>query len=154
MLDEVANCYSRPGSAKPLVLDKYDGPTTFDVVDTSYLVDSIGFHNLIPYVIPLFASNISILYTNISIDGKNEKHILSSMLCTPNVSLICTFYGIAPTAYVAGLITRAHQQDNLNYSTAKDSSFVHLFILPSRIGTIYASLVMHVYFPSLFLSPY
>ena len=112
MLGEVANRYSRPGSTKPLCLDKYDGPTTFDVVDTSYLVDSIGFHNLIPHVIPLFASNASILYTNTLMDGKDEKHILSSMLCTHNISLMCTFYGIAPTAYISGLTTRAHQQDN------------------------------------------
>ena len=121
MLGEVANRYSRPGSAKPLYLDKYDGPTTFDVVDTSYLVDSIGFHNLIPYVLPLFASDTSVLYTNTLIDGKDEKHILSSMLCTSNIGIMCTFYGIAPTSYISGLTTRAHQQDNPDYSKAKDS---------------------------------
>lgn len=119
MLDEMTNRYSRSGSAKSLYLDKYDESIIFDVVDTNYLADSIDFHNLIPHVIPLFASNASILYTNTLMNDKDEKHILSSMLCIDNISLMCTFYDIAPTAYISDLTTRAHQQDNPNYCTAE-----------------------------------
>jgi MYND finger len=126
-LGEIANRYCRPGSAKPLQLDGDDHlensqdaavPSSFDVVDTSFLVDCVGFLSLIPYVVPLFASNASILYTNtILSDGSNEKHMLSSMLCTADHGMMCALVGIAPTAYISGITTRGYHQDN---ATADD----------------------------------
>jgi hypothetical protein len=70
---EIGNGYGRVGSATPLHLDADDyctkaktpAPLSFDVVDISYLGDSIGFLNLVPYITPLFKSVSAVLYANI-----------------------------------------------------------------------------------------
>jgi MYND finger len=129
--------YSRPGSAGPLQLDGQDyldkrAPLTFNVVDTSFLVDSVGFHNLVPFVIPLFASNATVLYTStIILGGNNEEHIVESMLCTLDVGTMSALFGILPTTYVSGLTTRAYHQDNASLpdpATAMDDVSTQLVI--------------------------
>lgn len=131
------NVYSRPASTVPLQLDGSDyldkrAPLTFDVVDTSFLVDSVGFHNLVPFVIPLFASNATILYTSTTIlGGNNEEHLLESMLCTLDIDTMSALLGILPTTYVGGLTTRAYHQDNPSLrdpTTASDDVSTQLVI--------------------------
>jgi hypothetical protein len=128
---QIANRYSRSGAARPLVLNNQDyradskdpAPFSFDVVDASSLVDSMGFINLMPSVIPLLSNRSAVVYTNtIILASENEKHILSSMLCTPDINTMCALFGIVPTVYISGLTTRGYHQDNA--SAHHDSTVV------------------------------
>jgi hypothetical protein len=118
-LGVIANRYARPGSLKTLELNGPDyvidslspAPTSFEVVDTNYLADSSGFLNFVPYILPLFSSVSSVLYTNTIIE-QGEENMLYSMLCTTDISTMCTFIGLVPTGYLTGMTTRSYLHDN------------------------------------------
>lgn len=110
------NVYSRPWSAKPFQVDigKNNMPTNFNVVETGYVVDRVGFLNLAPHVIPVLKPHpaVSVLYTSTrKTFVETEKDLLKNMLCG-DVGIMCTLLGIAPPAYASGVTTRGHVQDN------------------------------------------
>ena len=111
----VGNVYSRPWSSEPLRIGDGDSiPTAFNVIETGYAIDRVGFLNLAPYVIPLLKPPpaVSVLYTctNKTFPDR-ELHLLKTLLCG-DVGIMCTLLGIVPIAYTSGTTTRGHMQDN------------------------------------------
>ena len=122
------NRYSRPWSARPMILDGHGytpnsvthaAPTTFNVIDISYLSDHVGFLNILPVAIPLLEqSPAATLYTSIALRMEQEEpYLLRDLFRCTDVGSMCTLFGIAPTAYLSGLTTRAYCQDNPYNST-------------------------------------
>jgi hypothetical protein len=115
-LSKAANCYSRPWSAEPLVID-YDtdsAQNSFDVIDTSFLVDRVGALNLFPHIVKLLRSPASVIYTGVSMPNIDEEiHLLNMMLSCVDIGGIFTKLGITPTDYGCGLSTRANHYGNL-----------------------------------------
>jgi hypothetical protein len=117
-LGKAANCYSRPWSTQPLILEgDYDGansaPHCFDVIDTSFLFDHVGPLNLFPYIVKLIRSPASVIYACVSMpDIDEEMHLLTTMLSSVDLGPNFTGLGIAPTDYVCGLSTHANHYGN------------------------------------------
>lgn len=110
---KIVNWYSRPWSAQALYIDGDDSlPTSFNVIDTSTIIENVGLLNLFPNVIPLLQVTTSVLYTSMLLRNvKDESNLLNKILCA-DVASMCTFLGIVPTAYVTGVTTVAYLQDN------------------------------------------
>lgn len=114
-----SNIYSRPWSGESLCLDNGKSgneddrlPTAFNVIETGYVVDRVGFLNLAPSIIPLLKSPVSVLYTSTNqIFPETETRLLEQLLCG-DVGIMCTLLGIVPIPYISGMTTRGHFQDN------------------------------------------
>jgi MYND finger len=110
--------YLQPWSGTTLVLDGshyVDTPTaplTFNVVDGSNLIDTIGGLNMLVSVIPVLErSPATILHTDITFcpeKGQTETALLSRLLHA-NVQTVCALLGVAPLSLMTGLTTRGHQ---------------------------------------------
>jgi hypothetical protein len=115
----VANCYLRPGSTIPLVLDGEDQPSTsdsrstptkFNVIETGYLIDRIGILNLSPNVINALEGPTSVLYTSTRVEKiEDERNLLERLLCG-DVSLMCALLGVVPPAYLCGHTFQPYNQ--------------------------------------------
>jgi hypothetical protein len=114
---DVANCYSRPGSAQRLCLDgdyaanaRDPAPVTFNVIDTSYLADRVGLLNILPHTVLALQTSASVLYTNTRVENvQQESKLLENMLCG-DVGVMCTLFGVVPRPYLSGLTTQAYHQ--------------------------------------------
>lgn len=115
---DIAICYSRPGSARPLKLNGNDylsnsktpAPKVFNAIDTSYLVDHVGILNVLPHVVRALQSTTSVLYTSTRAKSiSDELNLLGNLLCAKEISTMCVFFGVVPSAYVSGLTTRTYQ---------------------------------------------
>ncbi|KAI5922011.1 MYND finger [Camillea tinctor] len=101
-----ANIYRRGLDASPLILDlesyggKHSAPTSFDIVDTSNLIDHLGALNILVASSPLLKNSArSILYTETLLkSSKTRKDQFRDLLCghAPTVSLLI---GLAPVDY-------------------------------------------------------
>ena len=98
----VPNCYLRPGSTIPLVVDGEDQPSTsdsrtptkFNVIETGYLVDRIGILNLLPNVINALEGLTSVLYTWTRVEKiEDERNLLEKLLCG-DVSVMWALLGV------------------------------------------------------------
>ena len=117
---ETVNCYSRPGTTQPLRLDGEDyhlksrdpAPSAFNIIDTGYLVDSVGTLTILPAVLLLLNSNITVIYTNTRVRNiAKESDLLVNMLCG-DVNFMCTLLGMVPVPYLCGTTTRSYHQYN------------------------------------------
>ena len=114
----IANCYTRPGSTKPLVLDGEDHsphggdrtPTKFNVIETGYLIDRIGLLNLLPNVIDALEGPASVLYTSTRVQkASDETNLMESLVCA-DVPIICALLGVVPSAYLSGHSCHAFEE--------------------------------------------
>lgn len=115
---EDLNMYSRPWSTQPL---RFDGPAytpdsndkaplSFNVIDTSSLIDDVGFINLLVTTIPLLENSAaSVLYTETlkSAPPPIEQPSLLAELCNGDAGSMCALLGVVPTSYVAGTASHA-----------------------------------------------
>ena len=109
--------YAQPMSGKPVKLDNYCGegpnspPSSFNVVETSDLVDTIGLLNILICVIPLLQySPATTLFTDtlfFPTAGKTTTSLLSKTL-GENVGGICSLLGVAPITYLTGVDTHGN----------------------------------------------
>src|SRR5947207_8468929 len=87
----------------------------FHVIDTGYLVDYVGFLNIVPGVIGLLRrvkDGASVLYTNVEVNNLDEEHdLLKRMLCG-DVGVMCTLLGIVPIHYLSPHTPRFYHVDN------------------------------------------
>jgi len=103
----IANCYSRPGSVRPLVLDGenhsgYHTPTKFNVIETGYLIDRVGLLTLLPNVIDALQGSTSVLYTSTRVETPTDEAKLMEDLLCGDVSVMCALLGVVPSAYLCG----------------------------------------------------
>jgi hypothetical protein len=103
--------YTRPGGSQALSLDSRDysskngdvAPTMFDVIETSHLIDRIGLLNILPHVIRVMKPASGVLYTSTRSEiNPFMANLMMSLTCSGPLSLIFTYLGVVPTAYVTG----------------------------------------------------
>ena len=87
-------------------------PISFNVIDTSCLIDQVGFINLLVATVPLleFSSSASICTETITRRWSEETDLLQQLL-SGEVTLMCNLLGIAPLALLIGNTTRGLVQD-------------------------------------------
>ena len=84
----------------------------FNVIDTAYLVDSIGALTILPAAVLLVQANLGapVIYTSSRVrNTTDEPDPLKHMLCG-NVGVMCTLLGIVPVAYLCGVTTRSYHE--------------------------------------------
>ena len=114
----VANCYTRPGSIRTLVLDGENHPpesgdctpTQFNVIETGYLIDRIGLLNLLPNVIDALKGPGSFLYTSTRVERLEDTTNLMEKLLCGTVSVMCALLGVVPPAYLCGHTFQAFEE--------------------------------------------
>ncbi|KAF7971953.1 hypothetical protein HWV62_19417 [Athelia sp. TMB] len=125
-----ASLYLSPWALEEVVLDGGDygpeqAPTTFDVIDTSNIMDHVGLLNLLIVVTPLLSHrSSSILYTEaLLVKGKDAQRSFVQRLCAsiPAMSLLI---GIAPLAYLSEFTTHSNTHE-LMASTFFDGRQYH-----------------------------
>lgn len=114
--DPLRDTYTRPGGSQVLCLDSRDyskngdlAPTTFNVIETSHLIDRVGLLNIFPGAIPLMKYASAVLYTSTRFQSATGAPSLLATLVNGDISIVCTFLGIVPTAYVTGQSMQASQ---------------------------------------------
>ncbi|KAL4077707.1 hypothetical protein J3A83DRAFT_4475246 [Scleroderma citrinum] len=91
-------------------------PTSFNVIETSNLLDHVGFHNLLTVTVPLLCdSPSSTLYTEglLATGESITQGILAHMCGDP--STISLLLGVVPSAYFARFTTRPDIPETLQY---------------------------------------
>jgi len=89
-------------------------PTSFNVIETSNLLDHLGLHNLLIVTVPLLRNlPSSTLYTEalLSLGESATKGILTHMCGDP--STISLLLGVIPSGYVSRFTTRSNMADTL-----------------------------------------
>lgn len=95
---------------KPLILDGEDHPTasrdltptTFNVIETGYLIDQVGLLNLLPNLVKALDAPASFLYTSTRLEKvSDERNMMEKLLCG-DVSVMCALLGLVPSAYLSG----------------------------------------------------
>jgi hypothetical protein len=115
--DEQGTIYVRPWSSRVLTLHDNcliaadDPPLLFNVIDVGYLIDQVGLLNVLLRVVSILKPSPSVLYTGTRLQIQDEPDFLSRLLCG-DVDIMCTFLGISPTDYIAGVSTQSYTQDN------------------------------------------
>jgi MYND finger len=101
------NIYSSPWSSTSLHLDGRIPDMPFNVIDTSNLVDDVGFLNILTATVPLLEQSASsVLYTEMMRSYPSQANLLSEFLCG-DVANVCALFGIVPASYVTGVSVRA-----------------------------------------------
>ncbi|KAI6100535.1 hypothetical protein F5141DRAFT_1031364 [Pisolithus sp. B1] len=92
-------------------------PTSFNVIETSNLLDHLGFQNLLPVTIPLlFDSSSSTLYTEALLPaGDSPAQGILDHVCG-NLSTISLLLGVVPSAYVSRFTTRSNTAETMMQS--------------------------------------
>jgi hypothetical protein len=112
--------HSSPWSGKQLILDSDDftatanipSPLTFNVIETSCLVNHVGSVNVLVATVPLLQSSPA---SSINMDSTNrpwseETSLLRHLLCG-NTTFMCHLLGVAPLPFLTGTSTRGLVQD-------------------------------------------
>ena len=141
------NSYSRPYTVHRLRLDgdlppTYDGtPLSFNVIDTSTLIEHVGSFNILTAAIPLLEhSPTSVLYMEtLRPDlAYAETNLLLEVLCTDDVRSMCTLLGLVPTPYITAVSSRSKTQSALiNQDTKTCPPSDSLEIRPKRLYSIF-----------------
>ncbi|CUA67167.1 hypothetical protein RSOLAG22IIIB_13293 [Rhizoctonia solani] len=119
--------FAAPYKASQINLDELasgtqPAPLTFDVIDTSNLIDHVGLLNLLIATPPLLKqspSSQSVLYTETLLPSREDatKSFLDR-LCT-DVPTIAALFGIAPRPYVSGFTSQSHVHEIIFFKTMK-----------------------------------
>ena len=97
-------------------------PTSFNVIETSNLLDHLGLHNLLIATVPLLRNSpSSTLYTEalLTLGESAAKGILTHMCGDP--STISLFLGVIPSGYVSRFTTRSNMADALLHDILDDA---------------------------------
>ena len=124
----VVACYAQPWSGNSLDLngDCYSdisqnrAPLSFNVVEASDLVDTVGIFNLLVSVIPILEQSPStILYSDSTFFPEKDQteSCMLSRLLYGDARTICALMGFAPVPFLSGVSIRAFQQDVSRPST-------------------------------------
>lgn len=106
--------YNKPYSAVPL-----DPPSTvttsYDVIDTSNVMNHVGLLALLPAVVPLLSERPgSVLYTdNLVQDSEKSERLLETLLHS-SVTMSSLLLGVAPTGYILGSMTDSTLVDQVH----------------------------------------
>jgi hypothetical protein len=103
--------YSAPWSPNSTLDLKSVIPTSFNVIDTSNLMDNVGLVNVLVATVPLLEeSPSSTIYTiTATRPWPGDTEILEDYMGTPYVT--CSVLGIAPVAYLTGVSNTGLSQD-------------------------------------------
>ncbi|KZT67466.1 hypothetical protein DAEQUDRAFT_694144 [Daedalea quercina L-15889] len=116
--------FTSPFSCQPLELDGDSLPHTFDVIDTSNLMDRIGLLNLLVSVKPLLKPrSTSVLYTETLLpEGEDTTVALLGRMCgdVPTMSLLV---GLTPRAFLSGFNSHSNVHELLFSSEAGTKQF-------------------------------
>ena len=109
---QITRLYKNVWSSTPLQISRVyerEKASSFDVIDTSNLVDHVGILNLLPAVTPLLSRRpSSVLYTeSLLVAAEDPSSSLSSMLCS-DVDTIALILGIAPLGHMIGFSTDSY----------------------------------------------
>jgi hypothetical protein len=127
-----ASLYASPWKSDEIDLDSGDyhggaalaAPQTFNVIDTSNMVDHVGFLNLFVAALPLLSSEVaSTLYTeSLLVKGRDAPTGFLEHLCTgvPEFSLL---FGIAPVAYLSTFSSQSNIHELLMLDIMKGSQY-------------------------------
>jgi len=89
-------------------------PTSFNVIETSNLLDHLGLQNLLIVTVPLLRNSpSSTLYTEalLTIGGSATKGLLTHMCGDP--ATISLLLGVVPSTYISRFTTRSNMSDTL-----------------------------------------
>jgi hypothetical protein len=171
VLSNILASYVQPWSGKPLVLDgaQYVGtptaPLSFNVVDASDLVDTVGALNLLVSVIPVLEeSPWTTLHTDVSFfpitEEKETETALLSRLLLADPRTVCTLLGLAPLTLLTGITTHGyhHQQAHHDFthkychritwkfvSSGDISSNVRVSCVPKDLGILLKEIYFEMY---------
>ena len=109
-------------------------PTSFNIIDTGFLVDYVGLLNILPCVIPLLKDRASVLYTSTQVGtSQAEPNLLARLICG-DVGIMSTLLGIAPTPYITCTTTRFYHVDSPAFASmhSLEINRVRLFNCKSR----------------------
>lgn len=160
---DAVNSYSRPGTTQPLRIDGEDyqlgsrdpAPIGFNVIDTGYLVDSVGALTILPAIVHLIRVDKGqpVIYTT-SRKSASKPNLLENMLCG-NVGVTCTLLGIVPVEYLSGVTTTYHEStDNTipvtnritwREQSAGDTMINRSCILPKSSPKEFANFLFELY---------
>ena len=108
-LPKWTHLYTRPWSAKPLAIVKpKDGSSldTFDVIDTSNLIDRVGLLKILPAAVPLLSHTpFSTLLTECQILAAEEPSDTLDALLFADATASSLIFGIAPVPHLTGFTT-------------------------------------------------
>ena len=107
--------HSNPWSGTSLVLDGpfvETAPRTFNVIDTSCLIDHVGGVNVLISTVPLLHPSpaSSIQMDSASRPWSEETTLLREILCG-EPTIMCNIFGVAPLPYLTQVTTRGLAQD-------------------------------------------
>ncbi|KAL4071259.1 hypothetical protein V8B97DRAFT_1962113 [Scleroderma yunnanense] len=105
----------------------FPAPTSFDVIETSNLLDHLGFHNLLTVTVPLLCdSPSSTLYTETLLAPGElvTEGILTHMCGDP--STISLLLGVVPSAYYSRFTTHSNMSETLLLALG-DGSFIQYY---------------------------
>ena len=97
-------------------------PTSFNVIETSNLLDHLGLYNLLILTVPLLRSSpSSTLYTEALLTlGKSATNGILTHMCG-DPSTISLFLGVIPSGYVSRFTTRSNMADALLHDILDDA---------------------------------
>ncbi|ESZ98325.1 hypothetical protein SBOR_1318 [Sclerotinia borealis F-4128] len=101
--------YTNPWSAKPLLLDGPGAtnlPVSFEIIDTSNIVDYYGHLSILPATVPLLSrTSSSVLYTeSLRISSHDlQDNLKAALLMDVNVASLC--FGLTPFGNIIGYTT-------------------------------------------------
>jgi hypothetical protein len=105
--------YTKPWSSIPLDLPS-DTTTTYDVIDTSNVMDHVGLLNLLSAIVPLLSRRrSSVLYTESLLQGAKESEKLLETLLHSNVAMSSLLFGVAPVGHLFGMMTDSTHVERL-----------------------------------------
>lgn len=109
--------YTKPWSAKPLLLDGPGAsilPTTFEIIDTSNIVDYYGHLNILAATIPLLSrTSSSVLYTeSLRVSAhETQNHLKAALLMDVNVASL--LLGLTPLGHIMGYTTHNNHGEDM-----------------------------------------
>ncbi|KAH9831606.1 uncharacterized protein C8Q71DRAFT_881712 [Rhodofomes roseus] len=116
--------FTSPFSGQGLELDGESPPYTFDLIDTSNLMDHIGLLNLLVSTKPLLKPlPTSVLYTETLLaEGEDTTVALLGRMCG-GVSTMSLLVGLTPRSYLSGFNTHSNVHELLYNSDSSSKQF-------------------------------
>ncbi|KAI6145463.1 hypothetical protein BKA82DRAFT_129435 [Pisolithus tinctorius] len=110
-------------------------PTSFNVIDTSNLIDHVGLLNLLTVTIPLLSdSPSSTLYTEALLPaGDSPAQRILDQVCG-NLSTISLLLGVVPSAYISRFSTRSNTSETMIQAILRSYTQYHERLAWKRIS--------------------
>lgn len=100
--------------------DSDGAPTTFNIIETSNIMDHVGLLNVLVAVVPLLSSNPSAtLFTEaLLVTGEDATKSLTIQFCA-DVSTMCLLLDLAPINYLSNFNTRSNAEEIMSNKISK-----------------------------------